>query len=85
MVNENQISALKLRLSKNHEEEMSENDYWQIDPFYMKICGLPRPRLLPNIIVRDQTFKKCQSLAFRVKSVFSTVIGSLDDVENIKT
>ena len=36
-----------------------------------------------QVLVRDQTFKKCQSLAFRVKSVFSTVIGSLDDVENI--
>ena len=27
LIYENQVGALKLRLSKNYEEEMSENDY----------------------------------------------------------
>ena len=34
-------------------------------------------------IVRAQTLKFAKSLAFRDKSDFSTVITSLDDVENI--
>ena len=34
-------------------------------------------------VVRAETLKICQSLAFRVKSVFSTVITSLDYALNI--
>ena len=50
-----------------------------------KFCTIAFEAETPSfsLLVRDQTFKKSQSLAFRVKSVFSTVIGSSDDVENI--